>query len=376
MMDNINVINYININLDNSDDESCSIDMDSDFFQMGIQVAFPRAGKVVRERSDYKRYPDNEFLQKFRLTKTTVKFLTELIKNKISSPTTRNDATTPEQKVLLTLRYYATGSFEDAFAEFAGVHESTVEKIIKLVSEAIAELRPQFIYMPESDADITQIRQEFYNIAKFPRCIGALDCTHIKIRSPGGKEPEIFKNRNNYFSINVQTISDTKLRIQNIVARWPGSSLDSHILKCSRIRQHFESGKFKNNVLVADSGYGIQKYIITPLQDPKTAAEVLFNESQMVTRNPVERSHEEWKLRFPILSIGISVQLSTALAVIVATAVLHNIALKFGDDVPHPTRELEALIDIQEVENIPLLTAGNNRSVHRHSFLKYFESQL
>ncbi|XP_065204062.1 putative nuclease HARBI1 [Planococcus citri] len=358
MMDNINVINYINIDRDDSDDES--IDTDTDFFQMAIQVEFPRAGKVTRERIDYyKRYRDNEFLQKFRLSKRTAKFLTELIENKISSPTTRNDAVTPKQKVLLTLRYYATGSFVDVCAEFAGVHESTGGKIIKVVSEAIAELRPEFIYMPETDADMKQIRQEFFNIAKFPRCIGALDCTHIKIRSPGGKEPEIFRNRKNYFSINVQTISDAKLRIQNIVARWPGSSHDSHILKSSRIRQHFESGKFNDNVLVGDSGYAIQKYIITPLQDPKTKAEMLFNEAQIVTRNPVERSYGVWKRRFPILSIGINLRLSTALAIIVATAVLHNIALKFGDAVPHPTRELEELINIQEVENIPLSTEGN-----------------
>lgn len=253
-----------------------------------------------------------------------------------------------------------------------GVHVSTAGKIIKEVSEAIARLRPYFVYMPETDAEIRQIRQEFFNIARFPTCIGALDCTHVKIRSPGATEPEIFRNRKGYFSINVQIISDAKLRIQNIVARWPGSSHDSNILKASSIKREFDNGKFKNNVLVADSGYAVQKHIITPLANPTTKAEKLFNESQIVTRNPVERSYGVWKRRFPILSIGINVSLSTVRALIVATAVLHNIALKFGDALPKPTVELEELIQLQEVENTQV--QGGNRSIHRQRFINYFNT--
>lgn len=257
--------------------------------------------------------------------------------------------------------------------DFVGVHVSTAGKIIKDVSEALAALRPHFIYMPESEADMKKIRQEFYNIAKFPKCIGAIDCTHIKIRSPGGKEPEIFRNRKNFFSINVQTISDAKLRIQNIVARWPGSSHDSNIFRNSCIKRKFDEGKFQDNVIVGDSGYGIQRYLITPILNPSSPVEQLFNESQIVTRNPVERSYGVWKRRFPILSVGINVRLSTALIIIVATAVLHNIALKFGDAIPRPTVELEKLIQLQEIPTIPYQD-GSNRSIHRRRFLNYFST--
>lgn len=72
---------------------------------------------------------------------------------------------------------------------------------------AIANLRPQYIKMP-SDEEIDELRQSCYNIARFPRCIGAVDCTHIKIISPGGNNAEIFRNRKQFFSVNVQTVSD------------------------------------------------------------------------------------------------------------------------------------------------------------------------
>lgn len=36
----------------------------------------------------------------------------------------------------------------------------------------------------------------FYRFAKFPSVIGAIDCTHIKIQSPGGgDQAELFRNR-------------------------------------------------------------------------------------------------------------------------------------------------------------------------------------
>jgi len=55
--------------------------------------------------------------------------------------------------------------------------------------------------------------------------------------------------------------------------------------------------------------------------------------------------------------------------IIVATAVLHNIALKFGDAVSKRTRKLEQLIHLQEFEHIPYSENGGNTSVHRKRFL-------
>jgi len=283
---------------------------------------------------------------------------------------------TPGQKLLVTLRYYATGSFIAACGDFAGIHKTTAGKIIKVVSEALAELRSEFIYFPSNDSEIQKVRQDFYNIAKFPSCVGAIDCTHIKIRSPGGDDAEIFRNRKHFFSINVQTICDAQLRIQDIVVRWPGSTHDANIFRNSTIKNRFDDGEFNDCVLVADSGYAVQRYVITPLLNPLTHVETLFNESQIRTRNPVERSYGVWKRRFPILSLGINIKnLNTVQAIIVATAVLHNIARQFGDNEPKVTNELEHSISLTLID--PQLGNGNeggNRSVHRKRFLNYFST--
>lgn len=66
------------------------------------------------------------------------------------------------------------------------------------------------------DQQIVKI-QEFYNIARFPKFIEALDCTHVKIISPGGNNAEIYRNRKDYFSFKVVMILR---RIQSVMWRF------------------------------------------------------------------------------------------------------------------------------------------------------------
>jgi len=88
-------------------------------------------------------------------------------------------------KLLLTLRFYATGNFLITVRDFCGVSKTTASLIVRDVSIAIAKLRPKFIKMPSSEREITALQKRFYQIAKFPRTIGAIDCTHVKIQNPG-----------------------------------------------------------------------------------------------------------------------------------------------------------------------------------------------
>ena len=94
-------------------------------------------------------------------------------------------------QLLIALRFYALGSMQISVADFAGVSVSSVCRILVRVSEAIARQRPNFVKMPESDAE----RQAaFHAIASFPRVIGSIDCTHVKIQSPGGDQAEQYRN--------------------------------------------------------------------------------------------------------------------------------------------------------------------------------------
>jgi len=102
----------------------------------------------------------------------------------------------------------------------------------------------------------------------------------------------------------VQAICNANLEITDIVARWQGSVHDATIFNNSRIRALFEVGMFGNSLLLGDGGYPLRSYFMTPLQNPRTRAEQLYNESHIRTRNTIERVFGIWKRRFPILALG------------------------------------------------------------------------
>lgn len=120
----------------------------------------------------------------------------------------------------------------------------------------------------------------------------------------------------------------------DVVARYDGSTHDSRIFRESKRRALFEQGVYGDAVLVGDSGYASASYMMIPLQDFHTPAEQLYNESQIRTRNVIERFFGVWKRRFPVMAVGLRVKLITVLPIITSTLVLHNIARRSGEEVP------------------------------------------
>jgi len=82
-------------------------------------------------------------------------------------------------------RYLATVSFLLCVADFAGVSESSACRYVHQVCRAIARQKPNFISFPSNDIDEKRVINGFYSLGRFPRVVGAVDCTHIKIQSPG-----------------------------------------------------------------------------------------------------------------------------------------------------------------------------------------------
>lgn len=210
-----------------------------------------------------------------------------------------------------------------------GVSQPTVSTILPRVCGAIVTRRQQYISMPETAIECYRTSCDFARIARLPNIIGAIDCTHIRIQSLGGRFGEVYRNRKGYFSLNVQTISDANLKILDIVARWPGSTHDQTIFVNSSIRQRFERGDFGPYVIIGDSGYANTRYLATPFTaaadnqaDPIIRQ---YNPTLVSTRNVVERQYGVWKRRFPILAYGMRLRSAeTIQKVIVACAILHN----------------------------------------------------
>ncbi|PSN53128.1 hypothetical protein C0J52_06273 [Blattella germanica] len=130
-----------------------------------------------------------------------------------------------------------------------------------------------------------------------PDVLDVIDCTHIRLcQTTFGDHAESFRNRKNYFSLNVQVILD-------------------------------QGARFWTSLPVGQVANTTAGYCKTP-----DSIHVSLEENYLA--NIVERLFGVWKRRFPCLSSGLRNKLETIPNIIVACAVLHNISLQINDNIP------------------------------------------
>jgi len=91
----------------------------------------------------------------------------------------------------------------------------------------------KFIYFPKDD-ELINVKEKFYEKRQFPEIIGAIDCTHVKIKPPKAMN-FIYRNRKGYKSLNVQGVCDADECFTHVNAAWPGSTHDSRIFRESSL---------------------------------------------------------------------------------------------------------------------------------------------
>jgi len=60
------------------------------------------------------------------------------------------------------------------------------------------------------------------------------------------------------------------------IIRWPGSVHDSTIFDNSLLRAQFENNEFGDDAMVGDEGYACRNYMMTPVSNPITEAEIRY----------------------------------------------------------------------------------------------------
>ncbi|CAN7939490.1 unnamed protein product [Ixodes hexagonus] len=155
-------------------------------------------------------YNDGQFLARYRFTKNTVRELLAMLPLQASSDN-RGLPLTPMLQLLVTLRFYGAGTFQVITGDVVHVSQPTVCRAVGIVTRLIARhLFRQLVCFPDASQFGTVMR-EFYELARFPGVTGCIDCTHVRIKSPGGADPEVFRNRKGVFSVNVQAITGPQL---------------------------------------------------------------------------------------------------------------------------------------------------------------------
>ncbi|XP_052278288.1 putative nuclease HARBI1 [Dreissena polymorpha] len=182
----------------------------------------------------------------------------------------------------------------------------------------------------------------------FPCAIGYIDGKHVRILSPGSPAERDYVNRKNFHSINVQVTCDSR--------------------------------GLENGVLLGESGYPCRTFLPTPYLNAANAVQERYNDSQSKTRCCIERLFGVWKRRFHILHaeliaiinliyvtfIQIRLKLEKCSNVIIACAVLHNLAKLWGEPEVLPEDEL------RYVETPAYIGHQDGRGIRDHIANNYF----
>ncbi|XP_039608641.1 putative nuclease HARBI1 [Polypterus senegalus] len=288
-----------------------------------------------------------------------------LLQPKLTGDLVRGTPISPSLQILITLRFLACGTYHRETGDLCGVGESTVCKIVHKVCSAICELKKDFIKFPNA-AEQATCKVDFYEYGNFPGVIGCIDGCHIPIKCPSTADAEEFRNRKNWFSINVQGVCTPTMQFSNIVACWKGSTHDSRIFHNSSLYTQFEARQH-SGILLGDSGYAQTNFLFTPYPHPVRPEQQRYNLAHILTRGLIERMFGVWKNRFQCLRNTLQFEPRRCCIVIIATAVLHNFLKRCG--CPDPDIEDD---DDQHVP-IPELANDRNGLAYRDAFaLQHF----
>lgn len=129
------------------------------------------------------KYSDEEFERRFRVTKAVAEEITNRISDSDNVLITRATKIklTSLEKVLITLRYYATGSFQIVTGDLFSVNQATVSRVVYEISKKIASLAKEDIKIPTIRHKREEISLKFYNDYCIPNIIGVIDGTFCKL---------------------------------------------------------------------------------------------------------------------------------------------------------------------------------------------------
>ncbi|CAC5377296.1 HARBI1 [Mytilus coruscus] len=311
---------------------------------------------------------DVELIERYRMPRNKILEVVDMIKTSIETPTFRSHAIPALLQVLVSLRYYAKGDFYSEVGDLHGISRASVSRCVMRVSHAIVRDIDN-IKFPTTKAELSKIKKGFYNIAKVPNVIGAVDGTLIPIIAPKENEP-VYVCRKGYHSLNIQAVVGHEMRFTNLVAKFPGSVHDSFMFCNSELGYFFEETQV-DGWLLGDSGYALKGYLLTPKLNPSSPAEEKYNKAHAKTRTIVEQAFGVCKSRYRCLhKTGGCLPFTPERSAIVVTAVfkLHNKCI--DDKLPLPDL-IDEFIDNGDNHNVRDIAPANVQTLRERIIQRF-----
>ncbi|XP_068129725.1 uncharacterized protein [Hyperolius riggenbachi] len=250
-----------------------------------------------------------------------------------------------EEKLLVTLRYLATGQSFSSLHFCFRLGVLTIGYIVRDTCRAIRlRVAPRHLRPPE-EANWQEIANLFWEKTKFPNCLGAIDGKHIRLVMPPFSGSRYY-NYKKYFSLVLITIADAKSRFIYIDVGSYGSSSDSFIFQHSNFYRNMmddrlnfpapmpwpgTTGPPRPFTLIGDEAFGLSQHLMPPFSSRYLSVDrrnrTMFNFRLSRARQVVECAFGVLANKWRVLHSSINLSVPNAISVVKATCVLHNFVL-------------------------------------------------
>jgi DDE superfamily endonuclease len=342
---------------------------------------------------------DDEFLQKYRVTRSSFQVLLNKIKDHSIFESKTKRMAPPQYQLMVFLKYVGTegsGANNSNQRNTFGVGYGTSDVYRDRVTQALVELAPQYITWPNAE-ERKAISRSIQNKFDFPHCVGIADGTLFPLAfEPQTVDAPDYSGRKYGYSLSTMIICDHKRRIRHYLAGFPGSAHDNRVFKATKLAEspeaHFEAMQY----LIGDSAFENQWYMVSAFKKPRDKPipknEEQFNEKLARLRIISEHCIGMLKGRFPWLrSIRLIItekkaSIKKILRLLKATIVLHNLLIEIGEKDREEWIDQDDFSAIDDEDRAPMLSstdvlnlgiaAGAPKDERRRRLMYYFEEHF
>ena len=163
---------------------------------------------------------DEELYTKYRFTRNGILFLIDILEPHLKRVTHRSCSVDVHLQVLSALYFLTSGCFQRTTAGSRDINlsQATISRVVNSFCLSLCSMKNDFIKFPTTQDKMLHNEQHFFRTSKLPNIVGLIAGTQVQIIAPREQE-EIYVNRQNYHSINVQVVCDFDCKITNIVAK-------------------------------------------------------------------------------------------------------------------------------------------------------------